>query len=450
MRQPRFAVVVTVATRNGSLGGGNFLMTAQGWRCLLNGTISSLRSAGWSGDVLCQTAGFDAEAEREFGAMCTVISLPVPYWDAGPDYPDVENSTVFQRWMRKKGRVPPPDESTVQVKRRDGALTAVKLHTWTQIDYDMILHTDLDVRFFESPLPALELAHAQKLVFQAAHAETGSRIAYRGFNSHMLLLKPSLELHALLSANAAQGHFIPYTRGEQDVLESLFPQSVGLASSDEAVDPRRWYSTPADGTRSTPKVSMPLHSHFHFHGCLLQPQRKCGAGSPVHQISSIIMRDPGGHSADGGALRVRWLSGAEYSAQGEGSIPFSALCGAALELAISCDERLWRVRMGMLSTRPWAKWEEQHAKAASSMDRTARLQKRFELAAAEIEKHTRGSEPSGSQRYGCFFPVSHMDAAAVSFVRSGAPLLPKRLGGGHPADFSARERFAAVDEGIDP
>ena len=147
--------------------------------------------------------------------------------------------------------------------------------------YAVILHTDIDVLFLESPQRALEKAFAKQLIFQAAcvhwrrtpsilltiaahsiaahsyrcpryrcpllssiaslpiaclprhrspHACSASETAkrgYKGINTHMMLLRPSLDVYALIAANAASGHFIPYTRTEQDVLESLLPVSVG-------------------------------------------------------------------------------------------------------------------------------------------------------------------------------------------------------------------------------
>lgn len=222
---PRTAVVLTLAYKEEDPNGGyNGKHNSKRLRCLLNGTISSLRATGFHGDILCQVAGFE-DATTQFGQYCSsVISLPVPDFDAGPTFDD----QLAQRdWMRKRGRVPPPNRTRVQFNwKRSGALTAVKLHAWTLTQYDMVLHTDVDVRFLENPRDSLEAAYAKRLIFQAAHAEVGGRMDYVGFNSHLLLLKPSLELHAVLSAAAAQGHFIPYTRTEQDVLESILPQSA--------------------------------------------------------------------------------------------------------------------------------------------------------------------------------------------------------------------------------
>ena len=103
-------------------------------------------------------------------------------------------------------RKPPPDKSAVQFSwRGSGALTAVKMHAWRLIQYDLILHADLDARFLESPQAAFDAAQQRGLVFQAAHREIGRRMVYQGFNSHLMLFRPSLDVHAILMSNAAEG-----------------------------------------------------------------------------------------------------------------------------------------------------------------------------------------------------------------------------------------------------
>ena len=219
-RTSRYAVVVTAAMKPGSRGGFQRHHTPARLLCLLNGTISSLRATGWAGDIVCQTAGL-LSAKTELAGLCThVIELAVPSFDAGPSNPNV---TEYRTWMHSRHRVPPPSSTRVQSNwLGSGQFTAVKLHVWTLVQYAMLMHADVDVRFLENPQVALEAAYDKKLVFQAAHAEVGGRVDYSGFNSHMLILRPSLELHAVMSANAAKGHFIPFTRTEQDVLESMF------------------------------------------------------------------------------------------------------------------------------------------------------------------------------------------------------------------------------------
>ena len=86
-------------------------------------------------------------------------------------------------------------------------MTSVKFHAWRLTQYAVVLHTDVDVLFLESPLPALSAAFEKQLIFQAAASETAKR-GYMGINTHMMLLRPSLDVYALITANAASGHFM--------------------------------------------------------------------------------------------------------------------------------------------------------------------------------------------------------------------------------------------------
>ena len=71
--------------------------------CLINGTISSLRAAGWRGDIVCQTSGLDLTAQ--LATLCThVLNLSVPRFDAGPV---TDTSATFVEWMLQKKRVVP-------------------------------------------------------------------------------------------------------------------------------------------------------------------------------------------------------------------------------------------------------------------------------------------------------------------------------------------------------
>ena len=133
----------------------------------------------------------------------SIAELYLPAFDSGPADADT-NRTI--EWAREHGRVPPPRSSSVQ-QRSDGAMTSVKFHAWRLTQYAVVLHTDVDVSFLESPLPALRAAHQRQLIFQAAASETAKR-GYMGINTHMMLLRPSLDVYALISANAASGHFM--------------------------------------------------------------------------------------------------------------------------------------------------------------------------------------------------------------------------------------------------
>ena len=198
---PRFGVVVTLAN-NASVE--RKVVTQQ--LCRLAGVVRSLRGVGWDGDVVCQVAGWrqSADAMAALRTHCTsVLQLYLPRYDAGEAQHDT-NSTI--EWYRSRGRVPPPTGSSVQ-QRTDGAMTSVKFHAWRLTKYAVVLHTDVDVLFLESPLRALKAAFAKQLIFQAAASETAKR-GYMGINTHMMLVRPSLDVYALITANAASGHFM--------------------------------------------------------------------------------------------------------------------------------------------------------------------------------------------------------------------------------------------------
>lgn len=197
----RFGVVVTLAN-NATVE--KKVISQQ--MCRLRGVVRSLRAVGWRGDIVCQTAGWRQSRETSviLHELCSrVLQLYVPAYDSGPAMHDT-NRTIS--YYREKGRVPPPAGSSVQ-QRTDGAMTSVKFHAWRLTQYAVVLHTDVDVLFLESPEAALEAAHAKQLIFQAAASETAKR-GYMGINTHMMLLRPSLDVYALITANAASGHFM--------------------------------------------------------------------------------------------------------------------------------------------------------------------------------------------------------------------------------------------------
>ncbi|KAJ1626345.1 hypothetical protein T492DRAFT_1033061 [Pavlovales sp. CCMP2436] len=120
-------------------------------------------------------------------------------------------------------QLPPKKSSTVQ-PRNDGWATLYKLYAWSLADFELVLHTDLDVVFTASPDAFMAAAFRSGLVFQAL-PEKAHR-GYYGLNTHMMLLRPNRDVFATLMTNALRGHFVPFTRTEQDVLETMFPPEV--------------------------------------------------------------------------------------------------------------------------------------------------------------------------------------------------------------------------------
>jgi len=137
-----------------------------------------------------------------------------PHWHTLPGQPVPQ----LQLPPRKPGIVQP---------RNDGWATLYKLFAWTLTEYDLVLHTDLDVVFSASPQGTISTALVRGVVFQALPEK-----AYRGYfglNTHMMLLRPNPDVFAMLMANAVRGHLLPFTRTEQDVLETMLPPTVTYA-----------------------------------------------------------------------------------------------------------------------------------------------------------------------------------------------------------------------------
>lgn len=207
-RAPRFAVAVTASAGEDYRGDGPNVLA-----CRVQGVVASLRAASYSGDVVCLVAGFQ-QLPSELGilqAACTHIVEPP--------------AVTFN--VSGRGGVPPPPYSNVQWRRADYARTSLKLNVWWLTQYDLILHTDADVVFAENPMPAFEQAFAHGRIFQASE-ELWER-KYRGINSHLMLLRPNELVGAVAAANAASGHFVLYTLGEQDVVESMLTRRVSTS-----------------------------------------------------------------------------------------------------------------------------------------------------------------------------------------------------------------------------
>ena len=213
----RFAMVLVLANGTDWRGSGPSLQLCRLW-----GVLGSLRAVGWRGDVVCMHAGLTEEALAYMTACgCTRLhAVPTLRLDAGP------GGRAATSWARERNRVPPPPTSTVLAvqMRKDGAQTALKFHAWRLVEYELVMCTDLDVVFLQSPLPTFERAARDGLEF-LADEETWVR-GYRGLNTHLMLIRPNTAVAAIIEANSAEGHFIPYTLTEQDVLESMLPPRV--------------------------------------------------------------------------------------------------------------------------------------------------------------------------------------------------------------------------------
>jgi len=166
-------------------------------------------------------------------------------------------------------RIPPPKPSAVQ-KRTDASSTAYKLHAWSLTEFDLVLAVDLDILLHGNPLPHLRAAWEASIAFSAA-SDVDSR-TYLGIQSSIMLLRPNADVHAILLANAAMGHFVPFTQGDQDVIESTMPHHVALAAPDGQL------------RRNRGRRYRPPSTHLFHHGCLMEePWRATWLGASQAQ-----------------------------------------------------------------------------------------------------------------------------------------------------------------------
>jgi hypothetical protein len=130
--------------------------------------------------------------------------------------------------------------------RADMAATLYKFVAWTLARYDRALLADADVRFLALPGPLVTRVTAPYFASSSPHEQSG-RVAYVGFNSHLLQLSPSTRVfHGLLGTARSGTADITFTNTEQGTLEwtflprpqdiSFFPERAHLKCS---VDGRR-------------------------------------------------------------------------------------------------------------------------------------------------------------------------------------------------------------------
>lgn len=203
----------------------------------------------------------------------------------------------------------------------------------------------------------------------------------------------------LTRARAARS---PYTRTEQDVLESLLPPSVGRGADNELVSEgissefgrrqRRRRRLRARSTRrlqeladqgpdgasafTTPDVVMPAHMHYYYHGCENRaasrdvvhrlPRQQCATGTGEQRVAGRVIVEGGGadtapasasvgagasasslaRPSPGGMERVaiEWLEPTPLRRRNVSRVRVDQLCGGAVELVERCDALLWRAR----------------------------------------------------------------------------------------------------------
>ena len=104
--------------------------------------------------------------------------------------------------------------------RSDGAATYFKLLAWTFTSYHRVLVMDSDAYFLASPDAYL----VQNPPYFAANAAAAGR-HFIGFNSHLMIITPDLNVFDVLVDKAASGMYLTFTNTDQDVLETIFTAS---------------------------------------------------------------------------------------------------------------------------------------------------------------------------------------------------------------------------------
>ena len=169
--------------------------------------------------------------------------------------------------------------------RKDGLCTSLKLHAWNLVQFDAVLMSDTDVCLFQDPVPYLaEFARRNKgwiqrrgrgssgvrkaerrpttfsspldprrrpgplsaspsqplrAVYESDRPQplravyeyrSGQHTGWWGLQSHILCMVPDENLFRLLTLKAKHGEFLPYTNGDQDVIETVFSLHQSWAS----------------------------------------------------------------------------------------------------------------------------------------------------------------------------------------------------------------------------
>lgn len=102
--------------------------------------------------------------------------------------------------------------------RNDFGCTSFKLLAWNLTQFSRIFMVDSDIFFMEDPAPWLEKHRGSHFI---AQHEQGIKM-YDGIQSNVMMLKPNEDVAAILLENAVTGGFLPFTNGDQDVIESVY------------------------------------------------------------------------------------------------------------------------------------------------------------------------------------------------------------------------------------
>jgi len=124
----------------------------------------------------------------------------------------IEKSDATRHWPRS-GRVQ---------QRSDNECTSLKLLAWNLTEYSRLMVSDTDVCMRQDPLPWMRRHWSEYFVMGQEGRFGNMQRGYVGLNSHLFFLQPSTLLFRVLTDMATSGSFVPFTNGDQDVIETVF------------------------------------------------------------------------------------------------------------------------------------------------------------------------------------------------------------------------------------
>lgn len=158
---------------------------------------------------------------QQFGWITHDMSHEVEFaqWLHRPVYTEEEAIALNRSWPdSKEGGV----KSKVQ-DRTDGWATYFKYFAW-RAPFEKVLLVDLDVCFTDASMPLED--RIAKLPNKDFLATRDIRRDWAGLDTHMVLLKPSNVTFAHLIRRSKEGDYVPFTNGDEDVLEVEFPPDL--------------------------------------------------------------------------------------------------------------------------------------------------------------------------------------------------------------------------------